>query len=229
MLRTETVTPWALELLKKLMRDEQLQDFFLVGGTALSLHLGHRMSIDLDLFSIKAFDENKLLDYLQTRHGFILDSLDNNTIKGKIENVAVDLITHSYPLIKELVLEEEIRLASLEDIAAMKLNAIMRDGTRLKDFIDVAYLSSHISLKQMIQTFEGKYSSSNPIAIIKSLMYHDEINFNEPIKFLKGVYQWKLTETRIGQMVESPDKVFPPLSAEIGQKKVQSKRKGLRP
>ena len=62
----------------------------------------------------------------------------------------VDLITHAYPLVNNIVVMDNIRFASLEDIAAMKLNAIVGNCTRLKDFVDIAFLSSHLSLLEMI-------------------------------------------------------------------------------
>jgi len=95
MLRKETITPGTLELLKTLMQDENLHSFFLVGGTALSLQIGHRISIDIDLFSQKPFDENGLSDYPEKERSLQLNYLAKNTIKGQIDNVQVDLITHA--------------------------------------------------------------------------------------------------------------------------------------
>ncbi len=134
MLRTETVTSHTLELLKLLMQDERLKDFILVGGTALSLQIGHRISIDLDLFSLKPFDEQDLAQYLETNYRLQLDYLQKNTIKGQIEGVKVDLITHAYPYVQEPALTDGVRLASVDDIAAMKLNVIAGNGTRIKDY-----------------------------------------------------------------------------------------------
>jgi len=73
MLRKETIEPGTLELLKELMQDIHLSDFFLVGGTALSLLIGHRTSIDIDLFSVDSFDENKILIYLEQEKGLQLN------------------------------------------------------------------------------------------------------------------------------------------------------------
>jgi hypothetical protein len=211
MLRKETITPGTLELLKTLMHDENLHPFFLVGGTALSLQIGHRISIDIDLFSQNSFDEGALSVYLETQQGLQLSYLNKNTIKGRVNNVQVDLITHAYPLVKEIVIDETIRLASAEDIAAMKLNAIIGNGTRLKDFIDIAFLSSYLSLEQMIQAYEHKYQSRNSMMTMKALAYHREINFNEPIHFLKGTYPWKLIEARLNQTIKSPANIHAPL------------------
>lgn len=212
MLRKETVTAGTLELLKSLMLDENLAGFFLVGGTALSLQIGHRISIDIDLFSENPFDENTLLDYLESQRNLKLDYLAKNTIKGQIAEVKVDLITHGYPLVKKLEVTEGIRLASLEDIAAMKLNAIIGNGTRLKDFIDIAYMSSFIPLKEMIDAYEHKYASRNPLLVMKALSYHHDINFNEPIHMIKSKYSWKLIEKRLAEMARFPSKTFQKLS-----------------
>jgi hypothetical protein len=98
--------------------------------------------------------------------------------------------------------------SSLEDISAMKLNAILGNGTRLKDFIDIAYLSCYLSLNRMIEAYEIKYSTRNPLAILKSLTYFNDINFNEPIQFIGGNYSWKAIANRINQMVKYPEMVF---------------------
>jgi len=208
MLRKETVSNRTLELLTDLMKDEQLGEFFLVGGTALSLQIGHRISIDLDLFSIKPFDENQLLTYLENGYKFKLDYQSKNTLKGQINNVKVDFITHAYPLINPLIIDEHIRMASAEDIAAMKLNAISGNGTRLKDFIDIAYLSSSITLNRMIEAYAQKYSSRNPLMIVKALDYHNDIDFNEPVDMVDGKYAWKKIKRRLDQMIRAPQTLF---------------------
>ena len=169
MLRKETVGEPTLELLKELMQDNLLKDFFLVGGTALSLQIGHRISIDLDLFSQNSFDKELLLTALERNYNFQLSYQAPNTLKGKIAGVQIDLITHNYPLIKPLIELEGVRMAAPEDIAAMKLNAISGTGTRLKDFIDIAYLSSTMPLSNMMDAYEAKYQSRNPTMVIKAL------------------------------------------------------------
>jgi hypothetical protein len=208
MLRKETVSPDTLELLDGLMKDELLKPFFLAGGTALSLQIGHRISIDIDLFTEKPFDENKLSAYLEQQKGFQLSYIDRNTLKGQINNVQVDLITHAYPLVKDILLSENIRLASLEDIAAMKLNAIVGNGTRLKDFIDIAFLSSYLTLEQMADAYEKKYRSRNPVVILKALAYHHDINFNEPIKYMSESYPWDKIELRLDNMIKHPERLW---------------------
>lgn len=226
MLRKETVNTATLELLKKLMDDEILKDFFLVGGTALSLQIGHRISIDIDLFSTTSFDEDKILTHLEPNYNFQLDYQAKNTLKGEINGVKIDLITHNYPLINPLINVEDVRMASALDIAAMKLNAISGNGTRLKDFIDIAYLSSSLSLIQMVDGYEHKYKTRNPTIVIKSLDYHHDINFEEPIEMLNGKFSWKEIENRIKQMTLQPTQIFPEIKFE--QKQIIKRGRGLR-
>ncbi len=211
MLHKETVSSGTLELLKQLMLDENLNDFFLVGGTALSLQIGHRISIDIDLFSLKSFEENKLLTYLETNRNLKLSFIDRNTLKGQIDNIQVDLISHSYPLVSDLLILENIRLASLEDIAAMKFNAIIGNGTRLKDFVDIACLSAYLSFESMIKAYQQKYQPRNPLIILKALFYYDDINFKEPLHMISGSYKWKTIEQRLSQMEKFQYKIFPKL------------------
>ena len=88
----EIILPETLQLLKELQQDPLLGQFFLVGGTALALHIGHRLSIDLDLFSEKPFDTNELETHLALNYTFNTDYLASNTLKGFIDEIKVDFI-----------------------------------------------------------------------------------------------------------------------------------------
>lgn len=212
MLYKETVTPSTLELLRKLMDDPELQDFVLVGGTSLALQIGHRVSVDLDLFSIHSFVETDLNQYLIDQYHFETDFLARSTVKGEIEGVQIDCLSHAYPLVGETNMYENIRLASIQDIAAMKLNAISGNGTRIKDFIDIAYLAEYMSLNEMLASYQSKYKTMNVLIPVKALTYFDEINFDEPIKMLSSKkFNWKKIENRIYQMLKMPQHTFPRL------------------
>ncbi|WP_199141928.1 nucleotidyl transferase AbiEii/AbiGii toxin family protein [Pedobacter sp. ASV12] len=204
------------------MADERLAPFFLVGGTALSLQIGHRISIDIDLFSTDGFEETEMLEYLQKKYGFLSDYSYKNTLKGSIDNVKVDLITHAYPLLGPLLVEDAVRMASPLDIAAMKLNAITGAGDRLKDFIDLAYLSSIMPLRDMVAAFTGKYPLTNPVMAYKSLVYHDNINFDEPIQLMNKSYSWETVSKRLGEMGRRPEKLF----GEISYRQRNSRSRG---
>ena len=208
MLFKETINQQTLELLKTFMRDEVFNDFILVGGTALSLKIGHRISIDLDMFSTKSFDQETIADHLRKNYSFNLDFISDNTIKGTVNEIQLDCISHQYQLLAEPVKEEGIRIAGLIDIAAMKLNAISGNGTRLKDFVDVAYLSSEISFYNMLEGYQRKYKS-NPVMPLKAITYFDDIDFNQPIKMSGNkTFRWKTIENRLKQMQNKPNNIF---------------------
>jgi hypothetical protein len=123
-------------------------------------------------------------------------------------------------------------MVSLEDIAAMKLNAIAGNGTRLKDFIDIATLSRHLSLKQMLDAYAVKYSDRNLITVLKSLNYFGNVNKDEPVQLLNEAYSWSKTEQGIKQMLQHTGKVFKsspyiPIDAKTqALKSERQKRKG---
>jgi hypothetical protein len=208
MLRTEAVTSSTLELLTKLSKDSLLKDLFLVGGTALALQIGHRLSIDLYLFSIVPFYENKSLPKLEEKYGFLLDYQERHTLKREIEGVKVDLIAHEYPLVSPLNVEQNIRMASLADIAAMKLNAIIGNGTRLRDFIDMAYLSSSLTFAEMINAYKKKYSWRNAVLVVKAINYYRDIYFKVAMQVLDSHYTWQTIKARLDQMTLHSQKRF---------------------
>lgn len=179
MLYKETVESKTLELLNSLQSQPYLKDFYLAGGTALALRIGHRKSADLDLFSNFSFNVVQLLENLTADYNFNLFFSANNTIKGSIDSVKVDLLSHRYPLIAEPVVEEKIEMLSLQDIIAMKLNAISASGQRVKDFIDIFYLLRKFSIEQMIGFYKEKYTQYNEVSVLKSLVYFDDIDFND--------------------------------------------------
>lgn len=208
MLHTETVAPTTLELLKRIMSDDSLPPFRLVGGTSLALQLGHRISVDLDLFTDDSFDEQKVNDNLRINYGFQTDFIDRETVKGEIDGVRIDCIAHKYRWIRPCSVEDGIRIVSKEDICAMKLNAIAGNGTRVKDFIDIAYLSAYFTLEQMLGFYEEKYHS-NSMMPFKALTYFEDVNIAEPVRMTDGhKLQWKQIQKRLLAMSRNPSKLF---------------------
>ncbi len=103
---------------------------------------------------------------------------------------------------------ENIRIASLKDIAAMKLNAISGNGTRLKDFVDIAFLSGYMSLSDMIGHYEKKYPNINGVMALKSLCYFDDIDFSVDIEYVNRKKTWAEIKDRITEVVQNPEKQF---------------------
>lgn len=209
MLHTQTINDANITLLKQLMNDQNLAAFSLAGGTALSLYIGHRESIDLDLFSNHGFDATALENYLSTLYNFKGDMLEKNALKGSIEGIKTDFITHNYPRLRDFFIGEfSVRLYSIHDIAAMKLAAIADNGTRLKDYVDITFLSTKLSLRDMLIAYQKKYSNSNSVRALKGLMYHQDINFEEPIRLISENFEWAHIAKRISEMVENENTVF---------------------
>jgi len=90
----------------------------------------------------------------------------------------------------------------------MKLNAIVGNGTRVKDFTDVAFLSSHIPFRDMLDAYCKKYTLVNPVIAAKAITFFGDINFTIPVELIHGKFQWKKVENRIYQMLRHPDRIF---------------------
>ncbi|MDQ2863196.1 MAG: nucleotidyl transferase AbiEii/AbiGii toxin family protein [Bacteroidota bacterium] len=195
-------------LIQQLQALAELEGFYLVGGTSLALQMGHRNSIDIDLFSKKDFDENFIMEVIGKKYSFEKKFSRKNTIIGFVNNIKVDFITHAYNYVKPPVTEEGITYLSKEDIAAMKLNAISNSGQRLKDFIDVYYLLQYFSVNDMIGFFEIKYPNVNPLIPLKAINYFDDIDESiDPPNLLKPV-SIKQIKQRINDAVLHSGKIF---------------------
>ncbi len=202
MLYKGSVEPAVLELLISLQEKPYLDGFHLVGGTALSLWLGHRKSIDIDLFSNVGFDASELLENIQQDFDLQLFSTAINTIRGSIRQVKVDFVAHRYPYINDPIKVENISLLSVPDILAMKLNAIAMSGQRSKDFIDVFFALNEFDLDQMLDFYKHKYNQANVAHIIKSLIYFDEVDLSDwPVLLQQTDLEWKDVTNRLEKVV----------------------------
>lgn len=202
------IDPKTFRLIQELQSIPELREFYLVGGTALALQLGHRNSIDIDLFTQKEFREDDMLDLLNGKYEVKEIFRRNNTIISLINNIKTDFIKHPYPFILPPITEEGITFLSKEDIAAMKFHAIIQSGKRLKDFIDIYYLLEHFCMNQMIDFFAKKYSYSNPMIAMKAINFFGDIDENiDPPKLVKAV-TLKQIMNRIQEATQRPLKIF---------------------
>ena len=217
MLHKETVTAGTLDLIHRLMADEKLKSFNLVGGTALSLMLGHRISIDIDLFTDQKFSGEQLGKHLDQHYKAEFKSVRDNAVTGFIEDVKFDLILHPYPKIMPVINPEGIRMESLFDIAAMKVNAIVGNGSRIKDFIDIHYLLKVLSPEQIINSYLKKYPDVSEQMAVSSLRYYKDIDFTTNVTLMDSKLKWKEIEKTIDGGVAAYER---------GAKQKLGKRKG---
>lgn len=190
MLFKETVAPATMKIIQLLFNVVELADFELVGGTALSLQIGHRISVDIDLFCKNNFENKQLKECLLDNfqgHQLSFDFEAKNTLIGSIDQIKIDFIRHSYPTVKETKTVEGIRICSLEDISAMKVSAITDNGTRIKDFVDLYYLLHYFKLEDIIHFYEQKYQSENSFHALKSITYFNDLDIESinNINFIK--------------------------------------------
>lgn len=211
MLFKETVNPLLLKIAKEIFELKEFENFVLVGGTALSLQIGNRISTDIDLFSKNEFDSKLLIQTLEKKFELKVNNQFRNSLLTTVENIKVDIISHQYEWIVKPSKIEGLTISSLEVITAMKLEAISDNGTRLKDFVDIAFLSSKFSLEQMLSFFENKYPYANSMIAFKSLSWFDDINFDVEIIYLKKEIFWQQIKNRIFEMTQFPQKIFSPL------------------
>jgi hypothetical protein len=173
MLHLETVDAGTLGLLKWLQGHPVFAETRLVGGTALALQLGHRKSIDLDVFGHLSVGALELEQTLR-EYGPVSVAGRSRMIQAyAVCGIKVDVVEYSYPWLDGPVAEDGVRLASFRDIAAMKLAAITNRGTR-KDFVDLAFLLDRFSLDEMLVFYREKYGDASLFPVIKSLAYFDD-------------------------------------------------------
>lgn len=208
MLYKETIESGTLELLRNLQSEALLSSFNLVGGTSLALRMGHRKSVDLDLFTKNDFDLQELKELLVNKFDLKVSYEKGKTLKGFINNVKIDLIKYNYPQVCPIETIEGIRFESVPDVIAMKLSAICDNGSRLKDFIDIAYLSSNYSFDDMLKFYSTKFPSSNQIMLAKALVYFADIDFDEDIVMVNRDFDWDVIAKRLNDMTLQRNKVF---------------------
>jgi hypothetical protein len=202
------IAPKTFSLIQELQALTELKDFHLVGGTSLAMQLGHRNSIDIDLFTQKNFDDEEIMALVNKKYDVKEIFRRKNTIICLIDNIKTDFIKHDYPFIKPPVQEENISFLSKEDIAAMKLHAIIQSGKRLKDFIDVYFLLEHFSLQQMLDFFSQKYQYANPMIAVKAVNFFGDIDENmDPPKMLNPLPIERIKK-RIQQATLKPKQLF---------------------
>ena len=173
MLHYETIEPDTLELLKKLLKTSAFQDLRLVGGTSLALQIGHRKSIDIDLFGSIQCDDLTIVTTLKKIGQLTILKQTENIKIFIVNDVKVDIVNYPYPWLDDALIEYGIRLASVKDIAAMKLSAITNRGSR-KDFIDLSLMLKDYGFKKMLEFYQQKYDDGSVFLVLKSLVYFDD-------------------------------------------------------
>lgn len=173
MLSYETVESHTLELLRKLTCTPFLSEARLVGGTALALQYGHRMSIDLDFFGKIDEDAASIKEVLRGIGEISVIKESDNIKIYLLDGIKVDFVNYKYNWIDSAIEKDNLRLASPQDIAAMKINAIEGRGSK-KDFIDIYILLQNYSLPEILEFYSWKYPENSKFRALMSLSYFED-------------------------------------------------------
>ena len=196
MLHYETVSPHLLNVLKKIQELPEVSAFRLVGGTSLSLQIGHRTSVDIDLFTDKSFDIAELQKTLdKTFDSFEVLWVNKNGFVSTIDGIKVDFFDWHIPFLKAAITEDGICLADKEDIGAMKLEAITTRKEK-KDFIDIAFLLRIYNLTDLLSAHKVKYPYMSTKFVIESLLAVDYADKTEPPVMIIP-YDWQIAKLLI--------------------------------
>lgn len=201
---TQTLPQKTKDLVAKFQQDKPafLNQFYLSGGTGLSLQLGHRESEDLDFFSQDKFN-SQLLQKEMAKYGKLQDTeLAEGTVNTFLQGVKVQLLEYPYDLLKPTVKWKNIKLSSVEDIACTKLQTIGMRGSK-KDFVDLYFLLKDYTLDELLAMMPQKYEQVdyNQVHILKSLVYFTDAE-QQPMPRLYKKVTWKQVKQEMIKVVK---------------------------
>ncbi len=174
--------------------------FYLAGGTALAIILGHRLSVDLDWFTQERFTDPMQLASELREDGIPLHTgrVERGTLHGQVNDVRVSLLEYRYPLLAPVIEwpEHGCSLVSLDDIACMKLSAIGQRGAR-KDFVDLyALVERHRPLNELLTLYQQKYETTDIGHVLVALAYFDDAEKERMPEMLWEV-NWQDVKARV--------------------------------
>ncbi|MEK7537203.1 MAG: nucleotidyl transferase AbiEii/AbiGii toxin family protein [Patescibacteria group bacterium] len=183
-----------------------LKDAYLAGGTALALHIGHRISVDFDFFTGKEFNHDYFVQKLtELPVSFQSERVEPGTIFGYLDKTKFSLFFYKYPLLVKTHQFLNLNISDIKDIASMKLAAISDRGMK-RDFIDLYFIvveEKLFTLEEVFGFYDRKFSilNQNKSHILKSLIYFDDADGQGMPQMLKQV-SW----TRVKKFFERETK-----------------------
>jgi hypothetical protein len=180
------------------------QRFYLAGGTTIAIYLGHRHSVDLDWFTEEDItDPMRLAQAIREKEiPFVTGQIERGTLHGAISGVRISFLEYKYPLLRPLITWQRAacQLASLEDLACMKLSALTQRGSK-KDFVDIFSLGlRHLSLREMLRLYQQKYSVEDIGHVLYGLSYFDDAD-QERLPKMFWDADWRIIKKTIQEWV----------------------------
>lgn len=198
------MSPAQRSALRRLAALGPLTSFYLGGGTAVALHLGHRRSLDLDWFTEQPLTDPLGLAYELRSAGidFRTRAVERGTLHGTLSRVPCSFFEYRYPLVSSLVFWDEYgcSVASLDDLACMKLAAVAQRGSK-KDFVDIYALGlRHAALASMLSLYRRKFSIEDIAHVLYGLASFDDADRERTPHMLWGV-DWRTVKATLQRWV----------------------------
>ncbi len=202
----ERVSPLLRDIIVEVGRHGFTQRFYLAGGTALALQLGHRVSVDLDFFSTsdELLDESRQEIVAALRRSLQFDTIQDvvGSLLLNVQETAVGFFSYGYPLLAPPVMVERVALAGLLDIGLMKLDAIASRGVR-KDFYDLYFIAQHLALDKLLERGQEKYSHTRDFGMmaLEGLVNFESADQDAPVETFPPV-SWEVIKTFCVQEIQ---------------------------
>ena len=187
----EVLDQRAQSVLEALGRTESVRPFYLAGGTALALHMGHRYSLDFDWFTEREFDPGVLQKQLAKLPQFNVISRTEGSLIVEIERIESSFFQLECPLLKPAIPYKGISIASLQDILCMKLAALWQRGAK-RDYVDIYFgIRKAVSLNELLDLMKKKYSefAFSEYHCLRSLSFFDDVA-DEPMPRMREDVSW---------------------------------------
>lgn len=199
----DTLPENTARVLNKFKKTSFIKNFYLSGGTALALQIGHRESEDLDFFSKKDFNLALLQEELAKIGNLESVQLDKGTLNCFIDKAQIQFLHYPYKLLEKEIKWQGVFVSSVLDIALTKLLTISSRGSK-KDFIDLHFLLKTYTLPILFQKMKEKYSpiDYNEMHILKSLIYFHDAD-RQPSPRMHKEISWENVKQELGQKVKN--------------------------
>lgn len=198
----QTLPDTTVRLLQQFANQNFLQSFYLTGGTALALQIGHRESEDLDFFNQEPFDSLNLQQKLAP-FGMLQEvEITEGTLNVFLQGVKLQFLYYPYQLLEPPLSWNGIQLSGILDIACTKLITISSRGSK-KDFVDLFFLLQTYSLPFLFEQLSKKYTGTeyNQAHILKSLVYFEEAE-QQPMPRMHMPVEWDEVKEKISLAVK---------------------------
>lgn len=177
------------------------EEIYLAGGTALALQLGHRTSVDFDFYSQSHFKSADLYKQIESVFGKVAEKtlMEEDTLFCTVKGVGLSFFYYEYPLIIPPEKSQGVLIATTEDIAAMKLVAVIQRPAK-RDYIDIAFLLKRLNLKEMFSLGQDKYPQFNRYLALRALTYFDDVEENDSkraIRVFDKSFSWDKAKREI--------------------------------